>query len=139
MSMFSEKRYTQFVDIDLEELNGLSFSVYVVDKSWTYLFVNDFVSKNLGTRGSNLTGKNMWQMFPELVADPGFMTLRTNTEKGVNTSIITTSPINAQRLSITGLVLKDCTLFTSTILPKKEELLHELRGALGQRNNLQSS
>jgi hypothetical protein len=133
MELLNGKDYKQFSDLPLQQFDHFSFSVYVLDRNWNYLYVNEFVKKNLGSKGQSLVGQNMWASFPELTVDPTFMVLKANTEKGVDTQVLTTSPLTSQRLSITGRVLSDCSLFTSTVLPKKEELLHELRNVLEKK------
>ena len=130
MLKFNTSRFGQFSDLTLEHFNSLKFSVYVLDFNWNYLFVNDFVKQNLVEKAEDLVGKNMWAEFPELAVDPSFILLKKNTEKGLDTNIVTTSPINSQRLNIVGKPLKDCYFFFSTILPNKDELINELRGQL---------
>ena len=130
MDEFNNSTYTQYSDLPLEKFNSYNFSVYVLDREWNYLFVNKFVSSNLGVKAEDLVGQNMWKVFKELTVDPAFVQLRANTDKGKDSQIVTTSPLYSLRLSISGRILSDCNLFTSTILPKKEELLHELRNVL---------
>jgi len=127
MNRFDFNSYSKFSDLPLEQFNTLKFSVYALDFNWNYLFVNDFVKKNLGERAANLMGKNMWEVFEELAIDPSFALMKKNAEKGLKVNLITTSPINSQRLNIVGHTLEDCWLFTSSILPDKDELLDELR------------
>ena len=130
MNHLDISKYSYFSELPLEEFNNYKFSVYVIDKNWNYLFINNFVNKNLGQRAEDIIGKNMWQEFKELAIDPSFLLLKKNTEKGLNTNLITTSPINSQRLNIIGNPLKDCYFFSSSILPKKEDLIDELRHEL---------
>lgn len=130
MKQFDISTYSQFSELPLNDFNSFKFSVYVLDKDWNYLFVNEFVKNNLGIRASDLTGKNMWVEFKELAIDPSFILLKKNTEKGLDTNIITNSPINLQRLNIVGHPLKDCYFFSASILPKKEDLIDELRREL---------
>ena len=130
MNHLDISKYSYFSELPLEEFNNYKFSVYVIDKNWNYLSVNNFVKKNLGQRAEDIIGKNMWQEFKELAIDPSFLLLKKNTEKGLNTNLITTSPINSQRLNIIGYPLKDCYFFSSSILPKKEDLIDELRHEL---------
>jgi len=130
MNHLDISKYSYFSELPLEQFNNYKISVYVIDKNWNYLFVNDFVKKNLGQRSEDIIGKNMWQEFKELAIDPSFLLLKKNTEKGLNTNLITTSPINSQRLNIIGNPLKDCYFFSSSILPKKEDLIDELRHEL---------
>jgi|GEM_PF-6574542 len=122
--------YKQFSRLPLGQFNEFKFSVYVLDFQWNYLFVNDFCKNNLGARGRDLLGKNMWETFEELGQDPVFIRLKYETERGIETNLITTSPINSQRLSIVGCRLSDCYFFSASILPNKEDLIHELRGEL---------
>lgn len=121
---------TSFSDLPLSHFNTLKFSVYVISHEWNYLFVNDFVKENLGSRSEALIGKNMWTEFPELSLDPAFVQLKSNTEKGIASNFITISRITEQRLNIVGYPLKDCYFFTSSVLPRKEDLINELRQAL---------
>ena len=124
---------TCFKDLPLEKFQAVRYSVYVIDWDWKYLFVNKFATQNLGTKGIGLEGKNIWKNFPELETDLNFQTLRANSEKGLDTNILTISPLTSQRIHITGQRLQDCYLFTSSITPNKEELLEELKNALNNR------
>ena len=132
MHKFPIRKYSWFADLPLEELNNLKFSVYIIDFDWNYLFVNEFVKRNLGVRGMDLVGKNMWREFKELADDSTFNLLKRNMEKRVLTNMITISPINGQRLNIVGYPLEDCFYFTSSVLPDKSDLLNELRGELAK-------
>jgi hypothetical protein len=132
MDIFGLTKDSVFSDLPFHKFNELKYSVYVVDKEWNYLFVNPFVAENLGSRGLNLVGKNMWIQFQEFVTDPSFLLLKRNTEQGLESNIVTTSPINTQKLSIKGYPLKDCYLFFSSILPKKEDVIDELRSELSR-------
>lgn len=134
MHKFPITEYTTFAELPLQHLDELKFSVYVLDFDWNYLFINDFVKKNLGDRGNNLIGENMWVRFPELANDSSFMLLKRNMENGIVSYFQTTSPINAQRLKITGYPLEDCYYFTSSILPNKFELMLELRNELTKKS-----
>jgi hypothetical protein len=136
MHKFPIQKFASFSDLPLAELNAVKFSVYITDFSWNYLFVNDFVKKNLGVRGMDLVGKNMWQEFKELAEDATFNLLKKNMEKRVLTNVVATSPINGQRLNIIGYALEDCYYFTSSILPDKEDLLNELRGELARNKKI---
>ena len=136
MNRFDFSSYSKFSDLPLGQFNTLKFSVYALDFNWNYLFVNDFVKKNLGERAANLMGKNMWEVFEELAIDPSFALMKKNAEKGLKVNLITTSPINSQRLNIVGHILEDCWLFTSSILPDKDELLDELRSELKKMSSM---
>jgi hypothetical protein len=101
-----------------------------LDRNWNYLYVNDYVQRNLGKRGESLIGKNMWDNFSELSQDTSFMKLKADTEKGLAVNITTTSPLSGQRLNIIGHPLKDCYFFCASQLPKKDELMNELRSVM---------
>ena len=133
MHKFPITEYKKFADLPFDKLNRLKFSVYIIDFNWNYLFVNEFVKENLGKRGQDLIGKNMWEQFQELVTHPSFQTLKRNTEKGIVSNLIAISPINGKRLSITGYPLEDCYYFSSSILPDKDDLIDELRNELSKR------
>lgn len=122
----------RFEDLKLEEFNSLKYAVYVINDQWNYLFVNDHAKRNLGERGSDLIGKNMWTQFEELGSDPAFVRMRAEIEKGMPVNITTNSPINDQRLNIVGYPLQDCYFFYASQLPKKDELLNELRSSLAK-------
>lgn len=133
MYKFPISAYKNFSELPLDEFNRFNFSIYLIDFKWNYLFVNDFVKKNLGEQAHNLIGKNMWEVFEKLAHDSAFLSLKRNMENRVATNIITTSPLNMQRLNIIGYALEDCYFFSSTILPDKEVLLNEIRGVLKSR------
>lgn len=118
---------TRFAEVNTEQFNGLKYATYILDFDWNYLFVNDYVSKNLGARGRDLVGKNMWSAFTELAKEPAFMRMKTDIEKGIPVNFNTNSPLTGQRLNIVGYPLKDCFFFYASQLPKKEDLMHELR------------
>ena len=132
MNRFPINNYFRFSELPFEQLNTFKFSVYLLDFDWNYLFVNEFARTNLGTRGESLVGKNMWQMFPELVGDTAFVQLKKNMESGIVTLLETTSPINSQRLKITGYKLEDSYYFTASVLPNKIDLMQELRDELSK-------
>ena len=130
MESYPIDRFKNFSELPLDDFDKLTFSVYLIDFGWNYLFVNDFVRKNLGEKGKNLIGKNMWKTFPQLSSDVNFQKLKANSELRVPTKIVTISPINFQRLSIFGHPLEDCYYFSATILPDKDALINEIRGQL---------
>lgn len=119
-----------FSELSLEGFDDVPFSVYILNKEWEYLYVNHFVENNLGKKREELLGKNMWELFPELKTDPIFNQLKSETEAGKTTNFITISPLTLHRLNIVGQPLDDCYFFTASILPNKDALLNELRGAM---------
>lgn len=127
MSESYKTRYKRFSELPLNDFNGLKESIYILDFKWNYMFVNDSVKKNLGNRGEGLIGKNMWSQFNELAIDPVFNSLKDNMDQKMAISVVTTSPVTGQRLSIIGYPLEDCFYFSSAILPKKEVLLRDLK------------
>jgi hypothetical protein len=133
MHKFPITEYHRFDELPLTRLNELNFSIYILDFNWNYMFVNEFVKKNIGSRAENLVGKNMWTVFPELAADPSFQQMKRNAEKRVLTNVTVISPINSQRINIIGYPLDDCFYFSSSILPDKNDLLQELRNELGKK------
>jgi hypothetical protein len=132
MHKFPITEYHRFDELPLTRLNELNFSIYILDFNWNYMFVNEFVKKNIGSRAENLVGKNMWTVFPELAADPSFQQMKRNAEKRVLTNVTVISPVNSQRINIIGYPLDDCFYFSSSILPDKNDLLQELRNELGK-------
>ena len=133
MHKFPINNYKKFIELPLDQFNRLKFSVYIIDFNWNYLFVNDAAKNNLGERGNNLMGKNMWEEFKELAADSTFNLIRKKMEQGVAVNLETISPVNGKRLNITGYPLEDCYYFSSSILPDKDDLIHELRNQLGRQ------
>jgi hypothetical protein len=135
MHKFPITDYKKFADLPWDRLNTLKFSVYILDFNWNYLFLNNFAKEYLSNRQTDLVGKNMWTVFPELASDPSFILLRSNTEKRITTNLIAVSPLNGKRLNITGYALEDCYYFSASILPDKNDLLDELRIAMGKSKN----
>jgi hypothetical protein len=133
MHKFPITEFKKFADLPLEKLDVLNFSIYILDFDWNYLYVNNFVKKNLGTRGEDLIGKNMWKEFPELAADASFNQLRKSLDKRVVANLVTVSPVNSQRLNIVGYPMDDCFYFSASILPNKGDLLQELRTELSKK------
>lgn len=133
MHKFPITEYKKFSELPLDKFNNLKFFVYIIDFNWDYLFVNDFVKNQLGERGRDLVGKNMWVEFPELAEDPSFKFLKSNTEKGITTNMTVTSPVHGKRLNIAGYSLEDCYYFSASILPDKENLIDELRNELAKK------
>jgi hypothetical protein len=130
MSKLSFPASTSFNDLPLSKLDETRFSVYVIDRDWNYLYVNRFVKENLGERGAGLAGKNMWRTFPELGMDPMFKTLRERSEQGLDSDLTTVSPLTFQRINVTGQVLQDCYLFTASIVPRREDVISDLKSEL---------
>jgi hypothetical protein len=130
MHKFPITSYKKCSELPLDQFQKLKFLVYIIDFNWNYLFVNDAVKANLGERGNNLIGKNMWEEFEELTVDPAFNQMRQKMEQGLTVNMETISPINGKRLSITGYRLEDCYYFAASILPDKDDLIHELRSHL---------
>jgi hypothetical protein len=137
LDKFDISKYKSFSELPLQEFDKAGYSIYVLDKNWNYIFVNEFVKKNLGDRAKGMRGKNMWQFFPELSVDGTFRQLRKNTENNEESNFISTSPLTQQRIHVTGHPINDCFVFTSSVLPRKEEILDELRRQLKEpaRNN----
>ena len=140
MDNFPINNFTSYKQIPLSELNKYNHSVYVLTFDWNYIFVNDFVNKNLGDRSIGIIGKNMWVLFPELNQDAAFLQMKKDIEAGRHSAFTTISPVTGQRLHIKGWAISDCYFFTASILPIKEDLLNELRSemrkeALSKKNN----
>jgi hypothetical protein len=133
MHKFPINEYRKFSELPLDKFNSFKFSVYVLDFDWNYIFVNSFVETNLGERGKNLVGKNMWIEFKELAADPTFMQLKDKMNRRIPCNFQTHSPVNGNRLYITGYPLDDCLYCTSSILPDRQELMNDLRNQLSRR------
>lgn len=133
MHKFPINEYRRFSELPLEKFNEFRFSVYLLDFDWNYLFVNKFVTENLGPRGKDLIGRNMWTEFPQLAADSSFIQLRETLNRRVPWSFDTQSPVTAQRLYVTGYPLEDCLYCTSSIIPEKQVLIDDLREQLKRR------
>lgn len=133
MHKFPITDYKKLEELPLDKFNTFRFSVYIVDFNWNYVFVNDFAKKNLGERAEGLEGKNMWAEFTEFATDPSFLLLKSNSERGIASNMIITSPVNGKRLNITGYRLMDCYYFSASVLPNKDDLIEELRNELNKR------
>jgi hypothetical protein len=133
MHKFPINNYKKFIELPLDQFNRLKFSVYIIDFNWNYLFVNDAVKNNLGDRATSLMGKNMWEEFKELAEDSTFILMRKKMEQGITVNMETISPLTRRRLNITGYALEDCYYFSSSILPDKDDLIHDLRNQLGRQ------
>ena len=82
MFQFQISDYDSFDQIPLHELNRYNHSIYLLSPDWNYLFVNDFVKKNLGQGSNGILGKNMWEVFPELSQDAAFIQMKKSCEAG---------------------------------------------------------
>src|SRR5215204_2039079 len=102
MHKFPITEYHRFAELPLSRFNELNFSIYILSFDWVYMFVNDFVKKNLGQRANDLIGKNMWEVFPELATDASFQRMKRNAEERVLTNLTVISPVSSQRINIVG-------------------------------------
>ncbi|HEY9873640.1 MAG TPA: response regulator, partial [Candidatus Obscuribacterales bacterium] len=65
-------------------LAGIQDQFYVLDREWRYSFVNDRVAEVVGIPKEELLGKNIWEMFPDLVGSEFYTQVhRTQTEQTV--------------------------------------------------------
>jgi hypothetical protein len=127
MHRFDTENWKDYSELPLDTFNNMKVLVAVVSKEWNYLFINDY-NREINSRIVNgLLGRNMWATFPELLLDTNYIKLKANCEQGINTNVVLTSPVTGQRLNLRCIVLNDCYVFFSTILPDKAELLNELR------------
>jgi hypothetical protein len=133
MYRFPIHNYHRFSELPFDHFNEQKFLVYILDFEWNYMFANGLVASHLSLSVSELLGKNMWQVFPELKADPDFQLLKRTMESASICNLTTQSPITNKKLSITGYRLDDCYYFSCTILPNKQSLLDELRTVLKKR------
>lgn len=133
MHKFPIANYQKFAQLPLREFDRFTFSVYILNFNWDYLFVNKFAADNLGLDSSDLVGKNIWTQFPALASDPNFLTLRKNLESNIATNFRTVSPLTSLRLNISGCRLDDCYYCTSSLMPNREDLLNELRREITKR------
>lgn len=130
MHKFPIFNYSKLDELPFADLNEQKFSVYIVDFNWNYIFVNEFACNMLHKTQEELHGRNMWQVYAELQNDASFAQLRRNTEENIISNITTVSPVTGERISITSYPLQDCYYFSVSILPKKDNLLNELRKQL---------
>lgn len=130
MHKFPIANYQRFAQLPLEEFDRMSFSIYILDFEWNYLFVNKFACARLGVAPSDLAGQNMWRRFPELDADMNFQNLRQKLENNISVNFRTVSPLTSLRLNISGMRLEDCYYCTSSVIPNREDLINELRNEM---------
>ena len=48
-------------------IDSIGDGIYVVDKDWNFIFVNERIAKMIGHKPSEMVGKNGWQFFPKIV------------------------------------------------------------------------
>lgn len=124
-------KYQSFKELPLQEFNSGKESIYIIDYSWNYLFVNAYTLKRLS--GINIVGKNIktvWKENPQFNFHPVYILLRDGVKQRSRISIKTKSPITAKAIEITGIPFKDCYFFSIAELPEKEALLDELKSFL---------
>jgi hypothetical protein len=130
MHRFDTENWKDYSELPLDTYNTMKVLVAVVSKEWNYLFLNDY-NREINSRIVNgLLGRNIWAAFPELLLDTNYIKLKANCEQGININVVLTSPVIGQRLNVRCIVLNDCYVFFSTILPDKAELLNELLNEL---------
>jgi len=130
MEPFDLSLYKSYRDLPLPELETLSYSVYVLDLDWCYLYANAFELRKLGEAGKGLIGRNMFATFPALRDDPSYQKIKETLEAGLETKTIVLSPVYQQRVQICGRPMLDCYFFCTAVIIEKENLLNELRSQL---------
>lgn len=130
---FSIKDYQCFKDIPLEALDKLSYSVYVVDYSWAYLFINKNARKVFGSLADTLIGRSAIDAFKEPKFDNIFAKLQRGVVERIALNESVHSPLRGQQIKIKGYPLLDCYFFSVTTFPGKVEIVGELRQELKRR------
>lgn len=133
MHKFPIYNYSSFNELPFNDLDDQKFLIYILDFKWNYLFVNAFACEMLAKEKNELLGRNMWNVYKELLTDPNFVELKKNTEEKMVCNTTTISPVTGERISITGYPLSDCYYFCVSILPKKDMLLDDLRNELNKQ------
>lgn len=129
MFKFLSSEQASFSQLPLDEFNQVNQEIYVLDHNWNYLFANDLArcKNNLG----DLKSCNFWEKFPELLFNEDFIALRTNMQNNLVTTFVTTA-FNNHRINVLGFALTDCYYLSKAAMPNKQDLMMELRGALGK-------
>ena len=106
-------------------------SIFVVDYTWNYLYVNSYTSERLpGITMIDRNVRDIWQEHPHIPFRPLFELLKNQVEKRQRISIQSTSPVTKKRIQISGYPLADCYCFSVSELPEKTDLLSELKNSL---------
>ena len=127
---FSPEGYKRFSELPLVVLNALPYSVYIIDYSWTYIFLNDHSKTLFEADMRDLTGRSALDVFRAPKFHEIFEAIRDGVENRFSTTNRIYSPMRGQQVLIKGVPLEDCYLFTACTLPGKDELLQELRAEL---------
>lgn len=130
---FSIDACKYYREIPLAALNELSFSVYIVDYQWKYLFVNKESKKVFGEFAETLIGKSALDVFSDARFKLIFDKIKRGVEKKMSINETIYSPLRGKQIVIKGYPLEDCYYFATTVLPAKDEVLGELREELNAR------
>ena len=130
---FSIDHYKRYSELPLEVMDTLRYSVYIIDYSWIYLFLNKNCREVLGEEVASWIGKSALDVFK----DPKFKTIFDSIAHGVNTKSFCNatvySPLRGGQVNIKGHPLEDCYFLSALALPSKDDLLDELRQELNRR------
>ena len=131
---FSIEIYKRYKDIQLDVLDTLPFSVYIIDYDWVYLFLNKNSINAFGKDIDKLVGRSALDAFNNVRFEPIFEKIKYGVETKTSCYATVYSPLRETQVNIKGYPLEDCYYFSSTIMPSKEQVLEELRGVLNRRN-----
>jgi hypothetical protein len=131
---FSIENYKRYEDIQLDVLDRLPFSVYIIDYDWVYLFLNKNSIDAFGSHMDKLIGQSALEVFKDVRFEPIFEKIKYSVETKIHCHAIMYSPLRGAQVNIKGYPLEDCYCFSCTIMPSKEQVLEELRGVLNRRN-----
>ena len=130
MYKFPIDQYKRCCDVPTDALDEQKFSIYLVDRSWNYTFVNSFALASWNKTRDELVGRNIFVGFE---IDREYRSFLTKVENGTPSSTVTKSPLSGKRVSVSGYPLEDGFYFAVSVLPDKEDLMNELRQQLKNR------
>jgi nitrogen fixation/metabolism regulation signal transduction histidine kinase len=133
-SSFSIENYKRYEDVQLDVLDTLPFSVYIIDYDWVYLFLNKNSIHAFGKNIDKLIGQSALEAFKDVRFEPIFEKIKYSVETKTHCYVTMYSPLRGAQVNIKGYSLEDCYCFSSTVMPSKEQVLGELRGVLNRRN-----
>jgi len=74
-------------------LESISDAFYAVDEKWRFTYVNNKAEDLWGRPREELSGKNIWEEFPEEVGSESYRQIRRAMEEGVTTEFEVISPV----------------------------------------------
>lgn len=74
-------------------LESISDAFYAVDHEWRFTYVNRKAENLWGRSRETLSGKHVWEEFPQMIGSEPYWQIKRAMEEGVTTEFETVSPI----------------------------------------------